>query len=481
MPEIFAQYSSFESWFDFSALKDKNSYDQIFNKERQQGLITSLHAILKPFLLRRVKADVEKSLPKKREYVLFAPLTHLQQDLYKSILNKTPKAFLEAQLVTTHLSPGLLTPTSLRSPSVGSKRKSAHSSRTTSPNKTPKTTRDSTPAGRGRRTTKQKDYTELTDSAYFSAIDRSPSRDDITSDSDEDTNAMTKLEHFAKKQISQKKLQNPTMQLRLCCNSPFNFYNPFIHPDGTESDPDETLVTSSGKMLVLDALLPKLFNGNNKVLIFSQFKTQLDLIESFAAMRGWECCRIDGGVAQTERAEQIEAFNDPAGTHNLFLLSTRAGGQGINLTAANTVILFDSDWNPQQDLQAQDRAHRIGQKQNVLVFRLATRNTVEEHLLEEAQSKRRLEKLAISEQGLRGTQKNNDEKELIDRLRKKLARSDGQIFNIKDGSVLSDRDLAILTDRSDESYARAERGEDKGDAFATVEMTAAGLLEGFDN
>ena len=106
-------------------------------------------------------------------------------------------------------------------------------------------------------------------------------------------------------------------------------------------------------MLLLDRLVPALFARGHKILIFSQFKTQLDILEDWAILiRGLKVCRIDGQVKQEDRREQIKAFNtDPE--HKLFLLSTRAGGQGINLATADTVILFDSDWNPQQDLQAQ--------------------------------------------------------------------------------------------------------------------------------
>jgi ATP-dependent DNA helicase len=127
------------------------------------------------------------------------------------------------------------------------------------------------------------------------------------------------------------------MQLRLVCNSPHNFYNPFAN-----SDVDETIVTASGKMLLLDRLLPALFDRGHKVLIFSQFQTQLDILEAYChELRGWDVCRIDGSVSQESRAAQIDEFNS-SNLHRVFLLSTRAGGQGINLASADTVILFDS-------------------------------------------------------------------------------------------------------------------------------------------
>jgi len=155
-------------------------------------------------------------------------------------------------------------------------------------------------------------------------------------------------------------LQNMIMQLRKAANHPYLFDWPVI--PGTDTYlVDKSIINVSGKMLLLERLLPALFSENHKVLIFSQFTTMLDIIEDWATqLHKWQCCRIDGGVSQADRQQQIKAFNTEK-EYKLFLLSTRAGGLGINLTSADTVVIFDSDWNPQQDLQAQDRAHRIGQ------------------------------------------------------------------------------------------------------------------------
>lgn len=273
------------------------------------------------------------------------------------------------------------------------------------------------------------------------------------------------------KEIANKKLQNPVLQARLACNSPLNFYWPW---DESSPDVDSTLVTSSGKMLLLDRLVPCLISKGHKVLIFSQFKTQLDILQDWATqLRSWNCCRIDGAISQSDRQEQINAFDsDP--DYKVFLLSTRAGGQGINLTAADTVILYDSDWNPQQDLQAQDRAHRIGQTKPVVVYRLATRGTVEQTLLEKADSKRRLEKLVIQ----KGKFKNlldpsSSAKNEADELRNLFGEEGIENFDVESGntgeSLLSQSDLDILTDRSEEAYTRAEKGLDKsGHAFLAV-------------
>jgi ATP-dependent DNA helicase len=486
MPDVFDKLESFESWFDFTSVKDRNSYEQIFTEERKHTLVASLHAILKPFLLRRVKTDVEKLLPKKREYVLFAPLTTMQRELYQAILDGTSRSYLEDKVVERLSTSGTATPVSTRGGPNSLKRQALDCSGTNTPNKSAKSSRSSTPAstGRGVHRTKRKNYKETSDNQYFTDLANHDSMDLDTESSSE--NEQTKIEAstfaIAKRQIAGKKLQNPVMQLRLCCDSPYNFFNPFLQPDLTEGAPDESLVQTSGKMLLLDTLLPELFREGHKVLIFSQFKTQLDLLQSYATMRGWLACRIDGGVPQSERADQIREFNTASsveGAINLFLLSTRAGGQGINLAAADTVILFDSDWNPQQDLQAQDRAHRIGQTRNVIVYRLATRGTVEQTLLETAEGKRRLEKLVIRKGGLREDVKHNEGKDALEELQRLLRRNDGERFELDEGAVLTPHDLAILTDRSDEAYERAEKGLDAGDAFQAVDSHATGgsLLE----
>lgn len=108
----------------------------------------------------------------------------------------------------------------------------------------------------------------------------------------------------------------------------------------------------------------------------------LDIIEDYLNFKEFKYCRIDGSTFLEDREDQIEEFTKENSDKFVFLLSTRAGGLGINLTTADTVILYDSDWNPQVDLQAMDRAHRIGQKKNVNVYRLITENTIEEKIVE---------------------------------------------------------------------------------------------------
>lgn len=165
------------------------------------------------------------------------------------------------------------------------------------------------------------------------------------------------------------------MQLRKVCNHPYLF--PGIEPEGAPSM-GEHLIETSGKLIILDQLLKKLYSEKyHKVLIFSQMTMVLDILEDYCNYRTYKYCRIDGSTDMNSRDEQIDTFMTPGSDKFVFLLSTRAGGLGINLTAADTVVIYDSDFNPQMDLQAMDRAHRIGQKNMVNVYRLITENTVE--------------------------------------------------------------------------------------------------------
>lgn len=178
-------------------------------------------------------------------------------------------------------------------------------------------------------------------------------------------------------------------------------------------------------------------------------------------------------MAQDSRRSQIADFNnDPE--HKVFLLSTRAGGQGINLASADTVILFDSDFNPQQDLQAQDRCHRIGQTRPVVVFRFATKDTVEESLLLSADAKRRLEKLVIKKGGFKSMGQKMDMREDLDQeTLRALLLKDGQVYKVSGGQeVLSEQDLDVLCDRSEEAYDKAASGEGDAAAYRVVETGA---------
>lgn len=130
-----------------------------------------------------------------------------------------------------------------------------------------------------------------------------------------------------------------------------------------------------------------MLDQGSRVLIFSQMTRMLDILEDYCIYNNYDFCRIDGQTKGNDRDESMDIFNAPGSKKFVFLLTTRAGGLGINLQTADVVILYDSDWNPQADLQAQDRAHRIGQKKQVRVFRFVTENTVEEKIIERAERK----------------------------------------------------------------------------------------------
>eukprot|EP01128_Nolandella_sp_AFSM9_P007288 TRINITY_DN3948_c0_g1_i1.p1 TRINITY_DN3948_c0_g1~~TRINITY_DN3948_c0_g1_i1.p1 ORF type:complete len:811 (-),score=128.48 TRINITY_DN3948_c0_g1_i1:318-2750(-) len=155
----------------------------------------------------------------------------------------------------------------------------------------------------------------------------------------------------------------------------------------------DRIVASSGKMQLLDKMLPVLKAKGHKVLIFSQMTRLLDILEDYVDHSGHKYCRIDGSTPQAVREEQIRAFNDVDEGKFVFLLSTRAGGLGINLTSADTVFIYDSDFNPQMDLQAQDRVHRLGQTKPVAIFRLAVAQSVESRVLYLATKKLKLDRL----------------------------------------------------------------------------------------
>ncbi|EXJ77380.1 chromodomain-helicase-DNA-binding protein 1 [Capronia epimyces CBS 606.96] len=193
-------------------------------------------------------------------------------------------------------------------------------------------------------------------------------------------------------------LLNIMMELKKASNHPFMFPSAEerLVPEGARRDEVlRALVTSSGKMMLLDQLLTKLKRDGHRVLIFSQMVKMLDILGDYMEYRGHAYQRLDGTIAAAARRIAIDHFNAPDSSDFCFLLSTRAGGLGINLMTADTVIIFDSDWNPQADLQAMARAHRIGQVKPVSVYRLVSKETVEEEILERARNKLMLEFLTI--------------------------------------------------------------------------------------
>lgn len=157
----------------------------------------------------------------------------------------------------------------------------------------------------------------------------------------------------------------------------------------------QQLIKGSGKLLLLDKLLIRLKETGHRVLIFSQMVRMLDILGEYLQYRHFPFQRLDGSIKGELRRQALDHFNAEGSPDFCFLLSTRAGGLGINLATADTVIIFDSDWNPQNDLQAQARAHRIGQKNQVNIYRLVTARSVEEEIVERAKQKMVLDHLVI--------------------------------------------------------------------------------------
>jgi len=221
------------------------------------------------------------------------------------------------------------------------------------------------------------------------------------------------------------KLMNIQMELRKCCNHPFlldgveqremESYYKELTEKGTliNKSPAEQqfilnehgYVKTSGKMVLLDKLLPKLRQEGHKILIFSQMVRMLDLISEYCDYKGFRHERLDGRVRGNERQKAIDRFETEPDSF-LFLLSTRAGGVGINLTAADICIIFDSDWNPQNDVQAQARCHRIGQTKDVMIYRLITSRSFEQEMFDRASKKLGLEQAVLGTFG----QENEDDK-----------------------------------------------------------------------
>ncbi|KAK4689103.1 ATP-dependent DNA helicase, partial [Tremellales sp. Uapishka_1] len=443
LPDIFDDLDSFQQWFNFDDMHTAGD-SGLLNK---QSVVTSLHAILKPFLLRRLKVDVEKDLPPKKEYLLYAPLTVQQKDIYQAIVSRQIRQFL-IDKKTESDSPKAAIEEEVEEETGRSTRKQARLSY----------------------------RIEENDSKYIRDLEDGVDQNEPSGVPEKSAAQVGRdwAVQKANKTVNNMKLQNIVMQLRKISSHPFLFDWPSDASGQLVVNDD--LVNASGKMLLLNRLLDELFKRGHKVLLFSQFTTMLDVIEDWAtSYKGWEICRIDGSTSQESRREQMNTFNNGGqakGACKLFLLSTRAGGLGINLVSADTVIFFDQDWNPQMDLQAQDRAHRIGQTKPVLIFRLVSAHTIETKILQKAGNKRKLEALVIS-QGKFGKVVDENGKILLGRgkqkhestaeMAKALLNLEGEEINIVSAgdTIISDVDLDILLDRSPAAFAR-EKGWSAG-------------------
>ncbi|XP_058221673.1 probable helicase CHR10 isoform X2 [Rhododendron vialii] len=208
---------------------------------------------------------------------------------------------------------------------------------------------------------------------------------------------LPRLLAFSSGASNQQSLQNIVMQLRKACSHPYLF--PGIEPEPYEEG--EHLVLGSGKLIILDQLLQKLHDTGHRVLLFAQMTHTLDILQDFLELRNYSYERLDGSIRAEERFAAIRSFSQQSVKGSLkaeadqsgafvFMISTRAGGVGLNLVAADTVIFYEQDWNPQVDKQALQRAHRIGQMNHVLSVNLVTEHSVEEVIMRRAEKKLQL-------------------------------------------------------------------------------------------
>ncbi|CEP63488.1 putative ATPase LALA0_S08e03620g [Lachancea lanzarotensis] len=448
LPEIFADFEIFQKWFDFGDAELESSsqgLNKLINEELEKNLISNLHTILKPFLLRRLKSVVlADSLPPKREYLINCQLTPLQRKFYKGALKGKLKRTVFRQAIKDFYT--------LNQDHIGQvSNRTIQSFLEWKASEEPEQTED-------------KLLVQM-DQLYRDHIHRA---------------------------LLNKSLLNSMVQLRQIVDSTLLFFFPFIDPSQLTL---ELLLKTSGKLQILQQLVPPLIQKKHKVLIFTQFVTMLDLLEDWCELNNIKPCRIDGSMDNETRQNHIDGFNDLKGSFDVFLISTRAGGLGINLTAADSVVLFDSDWNPQVDLQAMDRTHRIGQTAPVVVYRLCCDNTVEHVILTRASSKRRLEKMVIqmgkfsnlkrlagSEQsfvsGLGGhgqRHQTGSNKELMNELSQLLLSGESSIGFSRglDDGTLTPAELDELLDRSLNSF-KPERIEKEWPHIRLFETTSNG-------
>ncbi|XP_064195683.1 chromatin-remodeling ATPase INO80 isoform X1 [Anguilla rostrata] len=223
----------------------------------------------------------------------------------------------------------------------------------------------------------------------------------------------------------------------------------------------ETLITDSGKLHTLDLLLTRLKSQGHRVLIYSQMTRMIDLLEEYMVYRKHTYMRLDGSSKISERRDMVADFQSRTDIF-VFLLSTRAGGLGINLTAADTVIFYDSDWNPTVDQQAMDRAHRLGQTKQVTVYRLVCKGTIEERILQRAKEKSEIQRMVISGGNFKpDTLKPKEVVSLLlddDELEKKLRIRQEEKRQQEECSKVKDRK------RKREKYAEKRKKEDDVDA-----------------
>lgn len=388
VPQIFNSLSNFEDWFN-APLSFANEKMEI-TEEEKLIIAKKLHTILRPFILRRLKKDVANELPEKVERVLKVEMSKVQRIVYDLIKQKSQIKFMEAENKLTNQ--------------------------------------------------------EISKNGEYNSNEYNNSNVHNVSDINGEYKKI--LENGIKNSAmnSVVNANNCCMQLRKICNHPFIFeqIEKKINPFGLNN---HLLFTLSGKFEILNRILPKLKKTNHRVLIFFQMTQIMTIMEDFLNMQGFKYLRLDGNKRSDERAQLIDRFNNESEIF-IFLLSTRAGGLGLNLTSADTVVIFDSDWNPHADLQAQDRVHRIGQKKEVRIFRLVTTDSIEEYMLQRAILKLDLDTKVI--QAGKFDQLHYDKS---DKEEENIENSNHQTENLSDDKEQEIADINQLLARSEEELA----------------------------
>ena len=410
LPNIFDSLSRFERWFDFDeVLRGEDGQEVLLQAESSERIVSKLHDILRPFVLRRLKVDVLQ-LPRKREYVVYTPLKRRQGGYYRQIMERKLRALQDGRGGLNMRNAFMQLQKACDCPYLVTRAQ------------------------------------WMDDDDAFLASDGD---DDVQLDAAEDDEEAVKPTKKKGKSAPRK---------------PRQWSDDDIHAD---------LLQSCGKLEVVGAVLRLLHRRHQKVLIFSGMTRMLDLLATFVECgRYGSYIRIDGSTPALDRHAQVLSFNSPSpSSPTIALLSTRAAGLGLNLASASTVILYDSDWNPQMDLQAQDRAHRVGSTQEVFVLRLLTPASVETRKYGRAQQKTVLSNIVMPRNRFKGegdvagggTGEGKGERAFLEELREMFEREQRRL---KGETPAEDEDGAGGGARRATTGGRKE--EDRREAEATV-------------
>jgi len=419
LPEIFDDLRVFQSWFDAKDLhEDKEEQARVVAQEQQNSILTTLHQILTPFLLRRVKTDVDLQIPPKKEVMVYCPMTERQEEMYRNVVERTIDSYVD---------------------------KDEEKKVEILPEKRKRTTVDYSAF------LDEREFDNNDDKFEEHLVKLQEYRESLMNTASAKSAYTREMDRLGKNEINFC-MKNAMMDMRKAVNHPYLIEYP-VTEDGMFYDSGPDLIDICGKMAVLDQMVEQLLKDGHKILIFSQMTKMLDILGDYLNMKKWKFSRLDGSMNFLDRQANIDKFNtDPE--QCIFLLSTRAGGLGINLTAADTCIIYDSDWNPQQDLQAQDRCHRIGQTKPVMIYRLVTANTFDQRIVERAAAKRKLEKMIIHRSKFKaGAESVSSSLQSISpqELLALLDSKDycGSVSAGTDGQVFTEEQMNHLLDRSD--------------------------------